>query len=402
MTVAALEAFPTSYDAVPTPVATPWSRAPEASACEALASCGGGAFLDAAHVVVWRCAGDVLTVCELALAGPGPGGGNCVALRLASSAPRPGGDDGFARVFRASRARPTALCCVATARHLHVIELGGVAGSLCGAAAVARRVGGAVVDLERLLGGPARPPPYLACWSAPSRCCVPADGPGGGGVVDVRLGASPADASFTVLRDAGGRGALGRLAAAVVGGSPAAADGAGAARVVALASGGDEDCGIEGAVVAALRADWRLSVWLAASGSLHASLDLRRPLRADPRGIRPPVFRGTPSRELFRNSRPPSHRPRFPRFRRGPVGSEGSPRLPRRPERETFPKIRFGAGGRVEPYLETGRDSAQAATRSRRASDRKRACARSGATASAWRPSWTRRPSRSSPSSTSA
>ncbi|KAH8083841.1 hypothetical protein JL720_8079 [Aureococcus anophagefferens] len=60
--------------------------------------------------------------------------------------------------------------------------------------------------------------------------------------------------------------------------------------VVAVCSGGDGSS-LERCVVAGLRADWRLGVWLGSTGALAHSLDLRETLRGD--GVAPRLGPGT-------------------------------------------------------------------------------------------------------------
>ena len=130
-----------------------------------------------------------------------------------------------------------AVALAITQAHVHVVDLGGGVA----AAARTRRLEGRAFSLEDVLGAPERV--TMACWAAPRTACFPLRS---GDVCALRVGDEAGDSSFVALRDVAGKTRL--------------FGGGAAAPVVALAACGEAD----GAVVAAARADWRLSLWAAA------------------------------------------------------------------------------------------------------------------------------------------
>jgi len=86
-----MELFTAADGLAPVAASTPWSPAPRGEQLELLAAWGGGAADDAGALLVWRCAGDVLVLGELALAADEDVTPPCVALRLVSPAPARGG-----------------------------------------------------------------------------------------------------------------------------------------------------------------------------------------------------------------------------------------------------------------------------------------------------------------------
>ena len=87
-----MEHYAVADGLAPIAASTPWSPAPRGEALGLLAAAwGGGAADDAGALLVWRCAGDVLVLGELALAADDEDvAPPCVALRLASPAPARG------------------------------------------------------------------------------------------------------------------------------------------------------------------------------------------------------------------------------------------------------------------------------------------------------------------------
>ena len=86
-----MEHYAVADGLAPIAASTPWSPAPRGEALGLLAAWGGGAADDAGALLVWRCAGDVLVLGELALAADDEDvAPPCVALRLASPAPARG------------------------------------------------------------------------------------------------------------------------------------------------------------------------------------------------------------------------------------------------------------------------------------------------------------------------
>jgi len=140
-----------------------------------------------------------------------------------------------------------AVALAITQAHVHVVDLGGGVA----AAARTRRLEGRAFSLEDVLGAPERV--TMACWAAPRTACFPLRS---GDVCALRVGDEAGDSSFVALRDVAGKTRL--------------FGGGAAAPVVALAACGEAD----GAVVAAARADWRLSLWAAATGALRARVAL--------------------------------------------------------------------------------------------------------------------------------
>ena len=79
-----MEHYAVADGLAPMAASTPWSPAPRGEALGLLAAWGGGAADDAGALLVWRCAGDVLVLGELALAADDEDvAPPCVALRLA-------------------------------------------------------------------------------------------------------------------------------------------------------------------------------------------------------------------------------------------------------------------------------------------------------------------------------
>ena len=68
-----MEHYAVADGLAPIAASTPWSPAPRGEALGLLAAWGGGAADDAGALLVWRCAGDVLVLGELALAADGRG-----------------------------------------------------------------------------------------------------------------------------------------------------------------------------------------------------------------------------------------------------------------------------------------------------------------------------------------
>ena len=86
-----MEHYAVADGLAPIAASTPWSPAPRGEQLGLLAAWGGGAADDAGALLVWRCAGDVLVLGELALAADDEDvAPPCVALRLASPAPARG------------------------------------------------------------------------------------------------------------------------------------------------------------------------------------------------------------------------------------------------------------------------------------------------------------------------
>ena len=266
-------------------LSTSWAKAPVNAA--ALGAVGGGCVLSPTRLLLWRVHGDVLTLCEETLAAPELEA-NRVAVALASPAPR--GGSCCCRVFAPSAGSDRVVVAVATAGHAHVLYFPPTAGaSALARACRERHCGGVKVSLDAVLGGPGVAAPAAARWAAPRGLLLPLAPGRGGGVAAVQLGDAAELSSFRVLRDgSGARGVVGRLVAGLVG-APSGDDEQGLT-VVAVCAGGDGSS-LERCVVAGLRADWRLGVWLGSTGALAHSLDLRETLRGD--GVAPRLGPGT-------------------------------------------------------------------------------------------------------------